>query len=131
MEGGTASVANTVSARARAVSGGRSCHSPPYSGRLCHLLQFRGDNAVPAPVDRAVIQDRAARQLYAMGGAVPDGVGLAGQLATLALGQAAPHAETLITVQGVLQAFSPDLARRAHSLSRGGRLPLLRKEDVG
>ena len=52
------------------------------------------------------------------------------QLATLALGQAAPDAEALVVGEGILQALGADLAADADLLGLAGRAALLREERL-
>src|SRR6516162_5783864 len=56
--------------------------------------------------------------------------GLALQAPAFPLRHAAPDAEPLIVLQGVLQALGPDLAAPAHSLSLPGRSSLFREERL-
>ena len=52
------------------------------------------------------------------------------ELATLALGQTAPDSETLIVLEGVLEALCADLAGHAHLLRLAGGAALLGEERL-
>src|SRR5690606_20952645 len=63
--------------------------------------------------------------------AMPASAGLSLELAALTLAQPAPDPETLIVVEGVLQAFVAHLAGGADALGVTGRATLLGEERLG